>query len=130
AHHVLISHGEAMPVIRANTPPETLAGITLNLYYVSPAGISEKDQLAAQYQDGYANRWFLDPVYKGHYPADMVELFGANLDGIDLSAVRVACAPTDFLRINYYSRNVVTYDESNPLKTKAINPEGSAYTDM
>src|SRR5690606_37943423 len=71
-----------------------------------------------------------DPVYKGHYPADMVELFGANLDGIDLSAVRVACAPTDFLGINYYSRNVVTYDESNPLKTKAINPEGSAYTDM
>lgn len=129
AHHVLISHGEAVPVIRANVP-NAHAGITLNLYPIYPNSASADDQLAAQLQDGYANRWFLDPVYKGHYPTDMVELFGSALDGIDLSAVRVASVPTDFLGVNYYSRTLVTYDPAELFKNKHVKPADSAYTSM
>ncbi|MCA9860231.1 MAG: family 1 glycosylhydrolase, partial [Thermomicrobiales bacterium] len=71
AHHVLLSHGMATPIIRANSP-EAEVGITLNFTYAQPASRSEADLAAARRADGYTNRWFLDPVFGRHYPADMV----------------------------------------------------------
>ena len=33
---------------------------------------------AARHFDGFHNRWFLDPLFRGAYPADLLEHFGAN----------------------------------------------------
>jgi beta-glucosidase len=60
--------------------------------------------------DGRFNRWFLDPLYGRHYPADVVAGYAAALpNGLefvlpgDLDAI---ATPTDFLGLNYYSRRV------------------------
>ena len=47
AHHLLLAHGWAMPVIRQNSPG-CRAGITLNLSPQTPASPSEADALAAR----------------------------------------------------------------------------------
>src|SRR5690606_33886654 len=80
--------------------------------------------------EGMNNRWFLDAVFKGHYPADIVELMGPVLDGIDLDAVKVAAVPTDFLGINYYTRNTSVWDDTNPIGIGNFRHEGSEYTAM
>jgi len=130
AHHLLLSHGAAVPVIRQNVP-DARVGIVPNLYAVDPASDSEADRLAAQYYDAFQNRWFLDPLFKGHYPADLVERLGDNLAGIDLASVSQAAVPIDFLGINYYSRNVLSWDESNPaLPFRHKNPAGAPVTAM
>ena len=74
AHHVLLSHGLAVPVIRRNSP-DSEVGITLNFTWTEPASDSVADLQAARIFDGFFNRWFVDPVYGRHYPADMVDAF-------------------------------------------------------
>jgi beta-glucosidase len=106
AHHLLLGHGLAVQAMRAAGPANRL-GISPNLYAVSP--YSEGDGDAARRIDGLANRFFLDPVLLGRYPADVVE----DLAGVtDMSHVHAGdleqiATPLDFLGVNYYSRYVV-----------------------
>jgi beta-glucosidase len=129
AHYLNLAHGEAMKVIRQNCP-DTPAGIVLNLTPATPASNSEQDKHAAHIFDGWFNRWFLDPVFKGEYPEDMVELLTPVLQGIDLGQVKSAAQPMDFIGINYYTRSVVRWDESNPFKFGSIKPEDAEFTAM
>ncbi len=116
AHHVLLSHGLAVPVIRQNSPAAEI-GITLNFEVALPASPSWADMHAARHYDGYFNRWFLDPVTGRRYPADMVADYQAEgvldddliLPG-DESAI---AAPIDFLGVNYYTR-VIRRDVTAP----------------
>ncbi len=115
AHHVLLSHGWAVPVIRANSP-DAEVGITLNMEWVEAASHSAADARVAREADGRFNRWFLDPLYGRHYPADIVAGYAAALpNGLefvlpgDLDAI---ATPTDFLGLNYYSRRVARDEEA------------------
>ena len=105
-HHLLLSHGRAVPLLRANVP-DAQVGITLSLHPISPATDSPADAAAAERFDGMRNRWFLDPLYGRGYPADALALLGdlapVVLDG-DLQAI---AAPCDFLGVNYYFPEVV-----------------------
>lgn len=109
AHHILLSHGLAVPVIRRNSPGSEV-GITLNFEDAVPASPSSADYNAARFHDGYFNRWFLDPVYGRHYPSDIVSFYESNgiladgLDFVQAGDMATIAAPTDFLGVNYYSR--------------------------
>jgi beta-glucosidase len=112
AHHVLLSHGRAVPVIRA-LAPRAEVGIVLNLVPGEPASPSAADLEATRRFDGEFNRWFCDPLFHARYPADAVEDYrkagvGGVLDDLiqpgDLAEIAV---PTDFLGVNYYSRLVL-----------------------
>jgi len=129
AHHTHMAHAAAMGVIRQNVP-DAKAGITLNITPAYPATDDPKDVLAAQYNDGFSNRWFLDPIFKGKYPADMIEIFAPALDGIDLDEVSAAAAPQDFIGINFYTRSVVKWDETSPLKSANVTQEDAPRTAM
>jgi len=106
AHHILLSHGTAVPVIRANAPGASV-GIALDCRPSRPASDSPADRAANQHFDGYRNRWFFDPVFGRGYPADMIETYeaagrwnpGVVLPG-DLETI---AAPLDFLGLNYYT---------------------------
>lgn len=112
AHHVLLAHGRAVPVIRANSPGCEV-GITLNLQPVYPASCSMWDVEAARKVDADMNRWWLDPLFGRGYPSDHVH--DHVVDGFlsehalpfvrpgDLGEIAVE---TDFLGINSYSRSV------------------------
>lgn len=59
AHHLLISHGMAVPIIRANSPG-AVVGITLNLCPAHSTSNSVVDLEATRSFDGSFNRWYLD----------------------------------------------------------------------
>ncbi len=113
SHHLLLAHGDSMRLIRQNVP-NSCAGITLNMSWVDAATSSEADIQAAKRHDGHLNRWFIDPVMRGEYPADIVSLYGDLLDGIDVTEMKAAAEPQDFLGINYYFRNVIAHDSTTP----------------
>jgi beta-glucosidase len=116
AHHVLLSHGLAAPIIRANAR-DAEVGITLNLVPTEPASPSAADRDATRALDGSFNRWFLDPLYGRGYPEDVIadHVDAGRLTSLELPFVQpgdleAIAAPTDFLGINYYSRAVVRSD--------------------
>lgn len=138
AHHLLLSHGRAVPALRSNAAGARV-GITLNTSQCEPASPSHADHEAARQFDGELNRWFLDPLYFGTYPQDVIEAHerAGRLDlGMrfvqpgDLEVIRT---PTDFLGINYYSRCVVRSaeiaEEQNEPRTIPL-PDPLALTDM
>jgi beta-glucosidase len=134
AHHLLLSHGLAVPALRKYAPgAET--GIVLNLTPAEPASGNEADRDAARWFDGYFNRWFLDPLFKGHYPADSIEdrfrrghLKAPVLPFVSEGDLEVIRTPADFLGVNYYSRVVM---QDGPGEPKAVTPAPEdALTDM
>ncbi len=56
AHHALLAHGKAVPVIRENSPGASV-GIVLNLIPFVPATSSSADRTMARLADGDLNRW-------------------------------------------------------------------------
>lgn len=82
AHHMLWAHGLAVGAMRATLPSSAQIGTALNLDLVLPASGSPADAEAAARVDEYLNRWFLDPVLRGAYPAWLhgrfVEVLGAS----------------------------------------------------
>ena len=83
-------------------------GITLDLQVATPDGDSDENRRAAELGDGYTNRWFLDPLFRGRYPSDVEALFddrGAGLgDALEPGDLAAIAAPLDFLGMNFYMR--------------------------
>lgn len=112
SHHLLLSHGLAVPVVRANSPGAEV-GITLNFTPSVPASNSAADHDASRHFDGFFNRWFLDPVLGRHYPADMVADYIAlghlpkeGFTSVKEGDLAIIATPCDFLGVNYYTREV------------------------
>ncbi|WNM29995.1 GH1 family beta-glucosidase [Streptomyces sp. Li-HN-5-11] len=116
AHHLNLAHGLAVGVLRETTRPSAEVSLTLNLAAVRPLTGSAADADAARRVDALANRIFLDPVFRGHYAAD---LRADTAQLTDWSFVRdgdlaVISRPVDSLGINYYTPTVVAAG-SHPL---------------
>ena len=127
SHHVLLSHGEVVDVFR-HSGQKGKIGITLNLTPTEPGTSQPDDQALAQIVDGNSNRWFLDPLFHGAYPEDMMAFYSQTfgpLDFIQQGDHSKIATPIDFLGINYYSRNRVVYDEKSELfGIRMLPPEG------
>ncbi|HCH62721.1 MAG TPA: beta-glucosidase, partial [Deltaproteobacteria bacterium] len=139
AHHVMLSHGRAVPVIRANSPGSQV-GITLNLCPAYAASPSEADADASRHFDGFFNRWFLDPCYGRPYPADMVKDYQAlgrvpaeGLPFLEAGDIEEMGVETDFLGINFYSRAILRsdkVDEADNAPRTIPDPTDDQKTDM
>jgi beta-glucosidase len=105
SHHLLLSHGHAVPVIRANSA-DSQVGITLNLSTATPASPSFADRQAARLNDGRLNRWYLDPLAGRDYPQDMMQAYSTSMDCVQPRDLEQIAIPIDFLGINYYMRDV------------------------
>ena len=126
AHHLLLSHGWAVDAIR-RAASDAQVGLTLNLAHAYPASDTPEDEAAAWQVDGEGNRWFLDPIFRGAYPADLLErneLVAPFVRDGDLEAMAAAC---DFLGINNYFRFLVSGGDGGPRMER--NPEAD-HTDM
>jgi beta-glucosidase len=109
AHHLNLAHGLGATALRSSMPAGGQVSITLNLAVVRPASDGAADLDAARHVDGLANRIFLDPLLRGHYPEDSLEDLRHVTDWSfirdgDEAAINV---PIDVLGVNYYSPTLV-----------------------
>jgi beta-glucosidase len=124
AHHLMLSHGLALQALRAQACKAQL-GIVLNLSPVHAATDSPADQARARLEDGRLVRWYMDPLFKGSYPQDVLEFLGGDAPRIEPGDMQVIATPMDFLGINYYSRHVIS--AAGPWD---VHNSGRAMTDM
>ncbi len=104
AHHLMLAHGTAVPIIRA-TAPGAEVSITLNpTQVIGPDDPTAKDQDAMRRADNVLNGLFFGPLFHGAYPntmlTDVADVTDASWihDG-DLTTIG---APLDSLGINNY----------------------------
>lgn len=108
SHHLLMAHGAAMQAMRAIGSPAQL-GIVLNHTPSFPAEpLREEDRRAARIDDGLNVRWYMDPVFRGHYPADIIEHLGADAPCIEAGDLALIRQPLDFLGVNFYTRSFIS----------------------
>lgn len=129
SHNLLMSHGLACQVIRSNVS-EASVGIVINVTPAVPATDSQEDSIAAQLADGFDNRWFLNPVFGGTYPADVIDALGASPE-IHSGDMKLIAQDLDFLGVNFYFRQTVAADQnSKPLPIRSVNRKNVKRTAM
>ena len=136
AHHLLLSHGMALPEIRNNVK-DAQVGITLNLNTAIPASPSEYDKKACTFFDNMFNRLFLEPLYNSKYPTEFFdelkkrgEIVEDDLNFLKQGDLEIISRETDFLGVNYYSRGVVRDEEVSEEKNLPKNIEMGPKTDF
>ena len=107
SHHLLLGHALALQALRAQGL-QTPLGIVLNQAPVHAASSSAADQAKARLEDGLLVRWYMDPLFKGSYPADVLAHLGQDAPRCTQAELELIRAPLDFLGINYYTRSVVS----------------------
>jgi beta-glucosidase len=108
AHNSLRAHGKAVTALRANAA-DARVGYVLATQLGRPATTSAADLDAARAatfavrdRSHWNNAWWTDPVVFGRYPADGLELFGAEMPSFPSSDWNDIRAPLDFLGLNIY----------------------------
>jgi len=123
-HHLLLSHGQALPAIRAHVSAAQV-GITLSLHPITPASRSAADAAAAERHDGLRNRWFLDALHGRGYPADVLARLGDSAPRVQAGDMAAISAATDFLGVNYYFPEVVAdAPGAGVMGTRVVEPAG------
>ena len=136
AHHLLLSHGMAIPEIRDNSK-QSEVGITLNLNTAIPASVSTYDEDACRFFDGQFNRLYLNPLYNNEYPDDVFEylktkslISESDLNFIKQGDLNIISTKTDFLGVNYYSRAVIRNEEIDENNNLPRNVDMGPKTDF
>jgi beta-glucosidase len=111
SHHLLVSHGLAVKALRADGARAPL-GIVLNLAPAVPATDSAADRAQAAINDARARRWYTDPLFRGHYPEEVLAELGADAPTVEAGDMAAIATPIDFLGVNYYTRAVASADGS------------------
>ena len=106
AYHEMLASALAMKAFRKiEGNKDSSIGIILNLTPSYPKNYEQKHIEAANIQDLFFNRSFLDPSVHGEYPKELVEILKENdvlptYEQKDLDAIHDNT--TDFLGVNYY----------------------------
>jgi len=120
SHHLLTAHGAAVDVVRAQAPGAKV-GIVLSLSNIESANGTPEEMAEAEVAWQADAAWFLDPLFKGRYPATTWAKYGALAPETQPGDLELISRPTDFVGINYYFRVLIGANGRVP---------GSEYTDM
>ena len=132
AHHLLLAHGLAIRAFRQSSGRQRVAGdddaqtvdgigIALSINQQEPATDDERDVSAAKRVDGFWNSLYLEPLFNGHYPEDILEWLaraGVLPDALARprqEEMRIIGEEMDFLGVNYYTRNQVACNPADHL---------------
>jgi len=119
AHNLLLSHGQAVPIIRQRSPG-TRVGIVLNFNPAYPATDSLADQALTRQEHARFNLWFLDPIAGRGYPQDAWDGYGADVPQVGPNDMQTIAQPIDYLGVNFYSR-FVCHDPAGGSGSRVLN---------
>ncbi|NBU32136.1 MAG: beta-glucosidase [Actinobacteria bacterium] len=141
AHHTSLAHAQGLRAIKS-VNPDFKVGIALNMsnYRVTDESNPELRRVESLL-DGHLNRWWLDAMYYGQYPSEVVAELGENLGRVFLPGdAELIQTQTDFIGVNYYSDNFISAPKPDQFTNKVsghfpfvVNFDSSAplpHTDM
>jgi len=113
-HHVLLAHGFGVRALRAGVRGRCQIGFAPAPLAACPATNRAADVAAAKRRmfsvtarDVWNNTWWMDPVFRGRYPADGLKLFEADLPPIGDGDLKTISAPVDFFGVNIYQAETI-----------------------
>ncbi len=125
AHVLLLSHALALQACAPLRRPGCQIGTALTLAPVLPA--APEDEEPAFWADCYLNRWCLDPLLRGHYPEELLQVYTARHPRLDLRSEdldALALARPDFLGVNYFTCRRVGPPADRDSLFSFVRPEG------
>lgn len=103
-HHILLAHGLAVGRMRGMGQGNL--GIVLNFDHANAASDDPADIAAADRWDGIFNRWFIEAMTKGTYPAAVLEGLGPHMPADWQADMGIIGQKLDWLGVNYYTRHI------------------------
>jgi beta-glucosidase len=128
SHQLMRAHGAAVQAYRA--AGNHRIGVVVNIEPKYSASDDPADRAATARADAYMNRQYLDPVFLGHYPEELREVFGEAWPEWPAKDFALIRQPIDFLGVNYYTRSVTRFDpHAWPLRAAAVRQKHATHTD-
>lgn len=121
AHHLLLAHGKAVQIFRQGGYSGKM-GLILNLNGVKPSSEREEDRAAAQRVHDETHALFLDPLFNGCYPQALFDYIGPHRPQIHPGDMSMIQQPVDFLGLNYYNTDLVSFDIHGGLNKARLMP--------
>ncbi|XP_057862323.1 putative beta-glucosidase 41 isoform X2 [Cryptomeria japonica] len=122
AHNILLSHATAVDIYRQHFKKKQRGsiGITLDAKWFKPMSDSSEDQDAAQRALDFELGWFMDPIYKGDYPASMRQMVDNRLPKFSKEQSKLLRGSLDFVGINHYTTLYARNDRSR-IRKRILN---------
>ncbi len=121
AHHLLLGHGKAVQVFRQGGYRGEI-GIVLNLEHTVPASQSEADQAACGRAYEQNSGLFLEALFRGRYPEALWTWIGPHAPPVQADDFRLIQEPIDFLGVNHYRTEAVSYAQEGGILKAAFAP--------
>ena len=134
-HHLCLAHGTAMGVLRAEGVSNL--GAVCNFEHALPAEDTPEYHAATRRYDAIFNRFFIEAMFLGRYPEEVLEGFAPHLPKGWEQDFPTITAPLDWFGINYYTAKRIapaagpwpgTAERPGPLPQTALGweicPEG------
>lgn len=112
-HNVLLAHGRSVQTIRQYSRQPALIGLAPHAISKIPASDDPKDVEAARnrmfsfQKTSWSNTWWLDPIFLGHYPEDMLVACAGEMPRIARGDMETIAQPLDFFGVNLYAGSYV-----------------------
>jgi beta-glucosidase len=112
-HHLNLAHGLGVQRFRSMNIKGEI-GITLNLSTPRAATGHPEDIHAADRATDGQSRLYMDPIFGRGYPRRHLDIEPAVSMPIQTGDMEIIASPIDFLGLNYYWEEVVSYEGSSP----------------
>lgn len=117
--HVLLGHGKAVSVLRANCPGKLVGLAPTGDCFLPRDGSAEAVEEARAksfaMREGYAisNAWWADPIFLGMYPEGAREMLGDALYPMSAGEWQSVSQPLDFYGFNCYQGTTSHFGDSS-----------------
>ncbi|KAL8040018.1 hypothetical protein ABFX02_10G073500 [Erythranthe guttata] len=111
AHHLILAHAVAVEIYRRDykEAQKGIIGVTHVSHWFTPLEDTEEDKAAASRAVDFMWGWFMAPIVRGEYPPVMRERVGDRLPVFTPEQKKLITQSFDFIGLNYYTTNYVTY---------------------
>tara|TARA_R110002051_G_scaffold149047_3_gene221593 strand:- start:3493 stop:4860 length:1368 start_codon:yes stop_codon:yes gene_type:complete len=131
-HYTNLAHGLGVEAIR-DVSPKVPVGLVLNAHSVIPGSDSERDTAAAERAFDFHNGAFFGPVFKGEYPASLLNALGDRMPKVEEGDLATISQKLDWWGLNYYTPMRVADDATEGAEFPATRPApfvGETVTDI
>ena len=127
-HHILVSHGRAIQVMKGLGMGNL--GAVCNMEWSTPASDAPEDVAAATRYDAIYNRFFVGGLFKGEYPAEVMEGLEPYLPAGWQDDFATIQSPLDWMGVNYYTRKRIAHRPDAPWPAYQEAPTEGPLTQM
>ena len=128
AHHVLLSHGRAVEVLRQVVPKAQVGDNPQPRPPLAGQRHRRRPVSSAHWLDGHHNRW--SARLHGAYPQDMVDQWHKIMPPVQDGDMESIAVPIDFLGVNVYTSSSLVAAGLDGEGARQVPQAGTARTDM